>query len=678
VAVLLPNNNQVLIAGGNGASAELYADWRDGFTVVPNAMTQPRTGALGGALPLHDLAFVGGGGSPTGEYFGYATVKTDRADYWPGETVTISGSGWQPGERVALKISEDADTHNDFTFTAVADAQGRIENKEFAPIENEVFHHFGMRFYLTATGVASTALNTFTDGKRDRYRHSSRQRNERAVGKRHRQLYDRLQRQPESRDNQRRGLLQPGVNFPGGSGPAPIQLTASKAGYNDQTTNSFSVTSAGPNTKDFLLVPNAASTTTTISTSGTPSVYGDAVTFTATVTPTSATGSVQFKDGVVNLGGPVTVSGGQATLPTSALLAGAHSITAVFTGTAPFTNSTSSPLNQQVNAKALTVTATNQNKVYGTLVTPAGTEFTVSGLVGTDNVTSVTLSSTGYAATASVAGSPHAITPSAAVGSGLTNYNITYTAGTMTVTARPVTVTADGKTKIYGAADPALTYQLTIGSLVGSDAFSGSLSRASGESVAGSPYAIGQGTLTLGTNYAITFVGANLSVTPATLTVAAQPQTKQYGASDPSLTYLAGGLQFSDTAATVLTGLLARAPGESVAGSPYAITQGSLVANSNYTIAFTASTLSITPATLTVTAEARTKPYGDADPSLTYLSSGFKFSDTAATVLTGLLVRRPARTLPAVRMRSRRGRLRPTAITRLRSPLPISRSHRHR
>src|SRR5688572_30868067 len=114
-AVLLPNNNQVLIAGGtvNGApaaSAELYADWRDGFRAVANPMSQARTGAVAGALPYHNLAFVGGGGATSGEYFGYATVKTDKADYWPGETVTITGSGWQPGETVTLKIRSEEHT----------------------------------------------------------------------------------------------------------------------------------------------------------------------------------------------------------------------------------------------------------------------------------------------------------------------------------------------------------------------------------------------------------------------------------------------------------------------------------------------------------------------------------------------------------------------------------------
>ena len=65
---------------------------------------------------------------------------------------------------MTLVISEDADTHFDFTYSAVADAGGDISNAEFAPIENEIFHHFGKKFYVAARGAASEALNTFTDG----------------------------------------------------------------------------------------------------------------------------------------------------------------------------------------------------------------------------------------------------------------------------------------------------------------------------------------------------------------------------------------------------------------------------------------------------------------------------------------------------------------------------------
>src|SRR6185369_2400999 len=51
-----------------------------------------------------------------------------------------------------------------------------------------------------------------------------------------------------------------------------------------------------------------------------------------------------------------------------------------------------------------------------------------------------------------------------------------------------------------------------------------------------------------------------ITVNPAALTVAAQPQSKLYGAADPALTFTVSGLQFSDTAASVLSGSLARAP----------------------------------------------------------------------------------------------------------------------
>ena len=61
---------------------------------------------------------------------------------------------------------------------------------------------------------------------------------------------------------------------------------------------------------------------------------------------------------------------------------------------------------------------------------------------------------------------------------------------------------------------------------------------------------------------------------------------KIYGEADPALGFAATGFRFSDTAASVLTGALARAPGETVAGGPYAIGLGTLVANANYVIDF--------------------------------------------------------------------------------------------
>ena len=79
-------------------------------------------------------------------------------------------------------------------------------------------------------------------------------------------------------------------------------------------------------------------------------------------------------------------------------------------------------------------------------------------------------------------------------GNGGANYSYTFQSAGGTINQRAITVTADpGQTKVYGTADPTLTFQVTGGSLVMGDSFSGSLSRATGENVG--VYAILQGTL---------------------------------------------------------------------------------------------------------------------------------------------------------------------------------------
>ena len=170
VAILLPQSNTVLIAGGslNGtplATAESYAHWSQLFIASPNPMSTPRVGAVAVPTGRSGVVLIGGGGNASAEYYGFATVTTDKNDYAPFETVTISGSGWQPGEEVSLEVSEDADSHYDWDLRATADQNGNIINQEFYPREDDVYHHIGMRFYLTAKGVASQAQTTFTDSK---------------------------------------------------------------------------------------------------------------------------------------------------------------------------------------------------------------------------------------------------------------------------------------------------------------------------------------------------------------------------------------------------------------------------------------------------------------------------------------------------------------------------------
>ena len=89
-------------------------------------------------------------------------------------------------------------------------------------------------------------------------------------------------------------------------------------------------------------------TTTSLLSSENPANSGDTVTFTATVSPSTASGSVTFLDGSTPLGTP-SVSGGQATLSTAALTFGSHSITAVYNGDTNNAGSVSSVLSQVVN-----------------------------------------------------------------------------------------------------------------------------------------------------------------------------------------------------------------------------------------------------------------------------------------------------------------------------------------
>jgi len=94
-----------------------------------------------------------------------------------------------------------------------------------------------------------------------------------------------------------------------------------------------------------------ASTTTKLASSLNPSTHGQAVTFTAAITPAfggSSSGTVTFKDGSTTLG-TGTVSGNKATFKTSTLAAGTHSITAVYGGNANYNTSTSAALKQVVN-----------------------------------------------------------------------------------------------------------------------------------------------------------------------------------------------------------------------------------------------------------------------------------------------------------------------------------------
>jgi hypothetical protein len=133
---------------------------------------------------------------------------------------------------------------------------------------------------------------------------------------------------------------------------------------------------------------NPALTTTRLTSSPNPSTSGQAVTFTAVVTPTAPgggtpTGTVTFQEGNTILGSG-TLAGGTATFQTSTLSAAAHQITAVYNGVMSFTGSTSTAVTQTVNSTTGTQNQRFVTQVYRDLLgrdpDPGGLMFFTSKL----------------------------------------------------------------------------------------------------------------------------------------------------------------------------------------------------------------------------------------------------------------------------------------------------------
>ena len=105
--------------------------------------------------------------------------------------------------------------------------------------------------------------------------------------------------------------------------------------------------------------------TLTVETSSSPSTYGSAVTFTATISG-GPTGTVTFYDGGASIG-TGTINGTTATLTTSSLIAGSHTITASWPGNSSYSAVTSGAITQVVSTATPTITWNTPAAItYGT------------------------------------------------------------------------------------------------------------------------------------------------------------------------------------------------------------------------------------------------------------------------------------------------------------------------
>ncbi len=270
-------------------------------------------------------------------------------------------------------------------------------------------------------------------------------------------------------------------------------------------------------------------------------------------------------------------------------------------------------------APVLTVTANDATRFYGN----ANPAFTArfAGFMPGDGVGNLTGSPL-FTTLATGSSSVGQFAINAALGSLLSEqgYQFTFAPGTLTIAARPITVTANSLSRIYGNANPGLTFTVGGLGLVNGDQLSGALTTTAGLTTGVGNVAITQGTLAASSNYALTFVDGVLSITPRAITVTANNQSRIYGNANPLLTYTLGGLGLVN--GDQLTGALATAAGATTGVGNVAITQGSLAASANYALTFVDGVLSITPRPITVTADNTSRIYGDANPGLTFTVGG--------------------------------------------------------
>ena len=372
--------------------------------------------------------------------------------------------------------------------------------------------------------------------------------------------------------------------------------------------------------------------------------YGDTFTFTGSEFSTGA-GQLKNSDSVTTVtlmspgaAGTATVAGSPYVITASAAVGSGldNYIIAYHDG------------HLTVNAIALDITANNQSKNYSDAFSFTGTEFTTGAgqLKNSDSVTSVTLTSAGAAGTATVAGSPYAITPSVAVGSGLGNYIIAYHDGHLTVNAIALDITANNQNKNYSDAFSFTDTEFTTGAgqLKNSDSVTSvtltSAGAAGTATVAGSPYAItpsvavGNG---LG-NYIIAYHDGHLTVNAIALDITANNQSKTYGDiftfTGSEFTVGVGQLKNSDSVASVTLTSAGAAGTATVAGSPYTITPSAAMGTGlgNYTISYHNASVGFTVNVrgLDITANSRTKTYG-----ATVTFAGAEFTTGAGQLVNG-------------------------------------------
>jgi len=218
------------------------------------------------------------------------------------------------------------------------------------------------------------------------------------------------------------------------------------------------------------------------------------------------------------------------------------------------------------------------------------------------------------------------------------NYDFAYVPGTLTITRALLTVQIDGKTRVYGAANPELTASITGFRNGDTDAqVSGLTLRtgAIGRTDVGDHLITGAGATAA--NYQFAYLPGILTITKALLQVRVGNASREYGLENPGFTSMITGFRNGDSASVVSGLVLASVATIGSDVGLYAITASGASAL-NYDFAYTPGRLVIDQARLLITANSLILHQGSGDPLMTVSFSGLRNGD-GADVVTGLVLR---------------------------------------
>ncbi|MEQ8479480.1 MAG: MBG domain-containing protein, partial [Hoeflea sp.] len=279
-----------------------------------------------------------------------------------------------------------------------------------------------------------------------------------------------------------------------------------------------------------------------------------------------------------------------------------------------------------VEKAALTITASDATKTYGQ--TESLTGYSFSGLIAAngDSVTGVDLASAGAASTAD-AGS-YDIVASNASGNRLTNYDITYADGTLTVDKAALLITANDASKTYGD-----TANLTGYSVSGLVAANGDSVTGVDLASAGAAYTADAGSYDIVAsnasgnrlgNYTISYADGTLTVDKAALLITTSDASKTYGQTASLTGYSVSGLVAANGDSVTNVDLASAGAASTADAGSYDIVASNASGNrlGNYTISYADGTLTVDKAALLITASDASKTYGQTASLTGYSVSG--------------------------------------------------------